>query len=334
MIDFSVIQKGNEFRVLQLTDMQIIDASQKRFPERLEAEATEKWQPQNMQKMLFESMDRLVAETNPDLIIVTGDITYGEFDDTGKSLIAFIEKMESYDIPWAPVWGNHDNESVLGVDWQCQQFIQAKNCLFEKGNTVGCSNYIIGIKNSCGELLRLIYMMDSNGCYNASKLSILQGVKTAVGFASEQMDWMRDSYANICKKHEKCVPSFVCFHIETIDFLRILQQKGYYNPEAFCKYDIVSNGEDFGDIHENMYAGEAPITVLPTFKAVNVDGAFFGHSHINNASIMGEGIRWTFGLKTGLYDYHEKEKLGGTLITLSDQCSRFSVQHIYSCFTK
>ncbi len=330
MIDFSITQKNKEFRILQLTDMQIIDSTQKRFPERLNEDSTERWQPNCMKEMLFDGMDRLVAETNPDLIIVTGDITYGEFDDTGESLLAFIEKMESYNIPWAPVWGNHDNESVLGVDWQCQQFINAKNCLFKKGITVGCSNYIIGIENSDGELLRLIYMMDSNGCYNASKLSILQGVKTSVGFSSQQMDWMRVSYANICEKHRKSVPSFACFHIETIDYLRILERKGYYNFDNFCKYDIVPNGDDFGDIHENMCAGEEPISVLPAFKAANVDGVFFGHSHINNASVVGEGIRWTFGLKTGLYDYHEKEKLGGTLITLSDCCSQFSIEHIRS----
>ena len=330
MIDFSVIQKGKEFRILQLTDMQVIDSTQKRFSERLNAEETEKWQPQNMKEMLFNSMDKLVAETNPDLIIITGDITYGEFDDTGKSLLAFIEKMESYNVPWAPVWGNHDNESVLGVDWQCQQFINAKNCLFKKGITVGCSNYTIGIKSSDGALCRVMYMMDSNGCYNASKLSLLQGVRTEVGLVSQQLDWMRASYANICKEYGNSVPSFVCFHIETIDYLQILEQKGYYNPQAFCKYDIIQNGEDFGDIHETICAGEYLISALSTFKAVNVDGAFFGHSHVNNASIVSEGIRWTYGLKTGLYDYHEKEKLGGTLITLSNKCSQFSVEHIRS----
>ena len=54
---------------------------------------------------------------------------------------------------------------------------------------------------------------------------------------------------------------------------------------------------------------------------------FFGHCHNNNASILHEGIRWTFGLKTGTYDYHEKEKLGGTLITLFDNLQEFSVEH-------
>ena len=330
MIDFSITQKGENLRVLQLTDMQVIDSTQKRYPERLKEEETKKWQPQNMREMLFDGMDRLVAKTKPDLIIITGDIIYGEFDDNGRSLLAFIEKMESYNIPWAPVWGNHDNECELGVDWQCKQLIEAKNCLFKKGITDGCSNYIIGIKNIQGELLRLIYMMDSNGCYNASKRSILQGVRSTVGFTSQQMDWMQTSYMNICEKSGKRVPSFVCFHIEAMDYVSILEQKGYYNPNAFEKYDIIANGEDFGDIHEDMWTGEEPISVLPTFQAVNVDGAFFGHSHVNNASIVGEGIRWTYGLKTGLYDYHEVEKLGGTLITLSSACAQFSVEHIES----
>ena len=328
MIDFFIVQKNKELRILQITDMQVIDSTQKRFPERIGEEETEKWQPQNMKEMLFADMDKLVGETNPDLIIVTGDITYGEFDDTGKSLLAFIDKMESYNIPWAPVWGNHDNESVLGVDWQCQQFINAKNCLFKKGITVGCSNYIIGIKNSEGELLRLMYMMDTNGCYNASQLSVLQGVKTTVGFTSQQMDWMHWTYENICEECGKAVPSFACFHIAIIDHLRVLEKKGYYNPNDFSKYNIASGGEDFGDIHELMWAGDEPISSLSTFKQVNVDGVFVGHAHINNASVLDDGIRWTFGLKTGKYDYHEKEKLGGTLITLSNECAQFSVEHI------
>ncbi len=330
MIDFSIFQKDKELRILQLTDMQIIDSTQKRFPERLSEEGTERCNPSHIKGRLFDHMDRLIAETNPDLIIITGDITYGEFDDTGSSLLAFIEKMESYNIPWAPVWGNHDNESVLGVDWQCQQFINAKNCMFKKGITVGCSNYVIGIKDDDGKLLRLVYMMDTNGCHNASQRSILQGVKTTIGFTSQQMDWMGLTYAKICEEYESVVPSFACFHIPTIDTVYALEKKGYYNHSNFSKIEILPNGEDFGDIHESFWVGDEPISAQATFKKVNVDGVFMGHTHINNASFIDDGIRWTFGLKTGTYDYHEKEKLGGTLITLKDEARIFSVSHIAS----
>lgn len=327
MIDFVVTQKKKDFKILQLTDMQIIDASQRRFADRLCNIEIEKLQPDNMNEMLFDSMDNLIKETCPDLIVVTGDIIYGEFDDNGNSLKAFIDKMESYGIPWAPVWGNHDNESVLGVDWQCEQFTLAENCLFKKGSTVGCSNYIIGIKNENGKLIRLVYMMDSNGCHNASNTSILQGVRQVVGFTSQQTEWMRSTYAQICKEHNKTVPCFVCFHIEPIDFIKILENKGYYDTNNFKKHDIAFNGEDFGQIHESICAGEAPVSVLSTFKEIHVDGVFFGHSHINNASIVDHEIRWTWGLKTGKYDYHEDDKLGGTLITVSNDGRNFTICH-------
>ena len=328
MIDFFITQKGENLRILQLTDMQVIDSSQKRFPERLGEAETKKWEPENMQAMLFDGMDALIAQARPDLILITGDIIYGEFDDKGSSMRTFVEKMESYQIPWAPVWGNHDNECVLGVDWQCKQFEDAKHCLFKKGNTDGCSNYILGIQDEEGELLRLIYMADTNGCANASPLSLAQGVIPKVGFTPTQGAWMRSSYARICEKYQKSVPSFVCFHIEMIDFLKALQEKGYYNPDNFAPVDIPQGGDDFGAIHERMWAGEDPIEMLPTFQAIHTDGTFFGHSHVNDASVVAGGIRWTFGLKTGTYDYHEKEKLGGVLITLHEKASKFTIEHL------
>lgn len=327
MIDFFIKQNGEELRILQLTDMQVIDSMQKRYPERLNEVGTEMWKPENMGKMLFDCMDKVVAQAKPDLIIITGDIIYGEFDDKGSSMLAFVEKMESYKIPWAPVWGNHDNECVLGVDWQCEQFEKAEHCLFKKGTTDGCSNYIIGIVDGEGELLRLLYMADTNGCYNASPRSIEQGVIPKVGFTEKQAEWMRESYASISAEYQKEVPSFLCFHIELIDYLQMLIKKGYYDPDNFSPVEI-AGGEDYGAIHEVMWAGENPIEMLPTMKAMRVDGAFFGHSHINDASVLDEGIRWSYGLKTGTYDYHEKDKLGGTLITLKDKAKVFSVEHV------
>lgn len=327
-MDFIVTQKSDELRILQLTDMQVIDSTQKRFADRLGDEETEKWKPENVKQMLFDDMDKLVAQTNPHLILITGDIIYGEFDDKGSSLLAFVEKMESYQIPWAPVFGNHDNECVLGVDWQCQQFEKAAHCLFKKGDTDGCSNYIIGIVDERGELLRLVYMMDTNGCGNASELSVQQGVIRNTGFTAMQMQWMKQTYESISREYGKRAPSFVCFHIEAIDYLRLLEKKGYYNADNFSPVDIADGGEDFGSIHERMWAGQKPIETLPTFRSACVDGAFFGHSHVNDASVVDEGIRWTFGLKTGTYDYHEKQKLGGTLIVLTNRAKTFLVEHV------
>jgi hypothetical protein len=57
-----------------------------------------------------------------------------------------------------------------------------------------------------------------------------------------------------------------------------------------------------------------------------VDGVFVGHCHAINTSILWQGIRWTYGLKTGQYDYHTPGQVGGTLITLNGES--FTVHHI------
>ena len=40
-----------------------------------------------------------MARAKPDLIFITGDITYGEFDDTGRSQTEIIGFMEQIGIP-------------------------------------------------------------------------------------------------------------------------------------------------------------------------------------------------------------------------------------------
>ena len=328
MIDFFVQAKDDTLKILQLTDMQVIDSMQCRYEGRLSEVSMIEAHPSKMAETLFDDMDALVARTNPDLIIITGDISYGEFDDKGTSLLAFIETMEKYGIPWAPVWGNHDNETVLGVDWQCKQFENAKHCLFKKGNTVGCCNYTVGLKNKAGELVRVLYMLDSNGCGNVSELSLAQGVKRTIGFAEEQLAWVEENYAAICKEYACEVPTFACFHIEPKDYWDALKIKGYVDRENFKPIDLDPATGDFGAIHEISWPGEEDAPhITPTLKKINADGVFFGHSHVNDASVEYDGIRWTYGVKTGRYDYHEKDKLGGLTITLPSDGKNFVIKH-------
>ena len=50
-------------------------------------------------KNLYRYIRELVARAKPDLIFITGDITCGEFDDTGRSQTEFIGFMEQFGIP-------------------------------------------------------------------------------------------------------------------------------------------------------------------------------------------------------------------------------------------
>ncbi len=316
-MDFVLDFSHENVKILQITDMQVIDSAQQRYEGRLCDEEYRKWLPDTKEKNLYCYIRKLVERTKPDMIIITGDITYGEFDDSGKSLEDFISFMDSFCIPWAPVYGNHDNETEKGTDWQNTSYENSEYALFKKGTVFGNGNYSVGIKVN-GKLQRVVYMMDSNGC---GKLNIAQG------FREDQIEWLKKESA------ENKIPSFCCFHIPSKDFSDAYISAGYQKehdtkdkPYFYeLSKDVAAKDGDFGK-KEEIFCGYLP-PMINTFKECGIDGVFAGHYHKINLSVVYQGIRFTMGLKTGLYDYHDKDAMGGTLITL---CGKdFSVNHEY-----
>lgn len=323
-MDFKLnINHGGDINILQITDMQVIDANQRRTPDRIDGWKLTQWVPEKNDENLYDHIRFLVKETSPDLILITGDIIYGEFDDNGSSFIDFTQFMDSFKIPWAPIFGNHDNESKMGIDWQCKQFEDSEYALFERGEVFGNGNYSIGIYQN-NILLRVIFMMDSNGC---GKLGIESG------FRDDQLAWLK-SEADAIHKDDPDLPLFVCFHIQTADFTDAYYKARYQTEEDkgwfdnFSKFeigvDVPAQNGDFGRKYEGIGHSVPPIISL--LKEIKADGVFAGHCHMTNTSVLYEGVRFTFGYKTGYYDYYDEESTGGTLIKLSGR--DFSVKHI------
>ena len=337
--DFSVeIKEIRPVRILQITDMQPVDPGQKRYAERIEV--SEPLTEEDLYRRIYRYIGEGVKRTDPDLIIVTGDCVYGEFDDDGSMLRSFIRYMESLNVPWAPVFGNHDNESKKGVSWQCRELENAENCLFSRGNVTGNCNYTIGITRN-GELLRVLYMMDSNGCGQAFRYGYKEDyppynegekVRTEQGFGDDQIDWVKQSAAKIDEEAGRTVPKFFCFHIPMYEIVEACYEKGYVqdkdnrNKEKFTLgREIPAKEGDFGTKGEIFAAFEKP-GAWQTFTACGMDGMFFGHCHVNTLSVNYKGVRITYGLKTGDFDYHDA--IGSTEITLSPDGKNFTVKHL------
>ena len=326
-LDFVIeVERGRNIRLLQLTDTQIIDGSQKRTPNRLQPAENIDWVPEMMRENLFDEIDRLVTLVEPDLILITGDIIYGEFDDAGTSLLKLIAVMDGYGIPWAPVFGNHENESVKGVDWQVEQLIRAEHCLFKRGNVTGNGNYNIGIVQN-GALVRTVYMLDSNGCGYIPDINIGK-VESAAGFADDQIAWVENRMSNIERVCGGKVPSFVGFHIPMAHFAAAKAQYTTLNTFTIGETFPAKNG-DFGGAQNNETIEgqfESP-KIHEILIRYGTDGVFAGHFHCNNTSIYHGGIRWTFGLKTGVYDSHPRHT-GGVYIEVAEGGASFACEQI------
>ena len=313
-------RKNTKIKLLQLTDMQFIDAEQRRTPDRLSAGEIRAWAPENFDVVCGDHIRSVIAQTHPDLIFLTGDLVYGSFDDAGTTFDWFCNFMDSLQIPWAPVFGNHDNESDMGVDWQCERLMASKYCVFARGSVSGNCNYSIGIAVG-DELLRVMYMLDSNGCHRTEHPKVMKEKR----IYRDQLEWLSESAEAIGN-----VPAFCCFHIPTKDFQDAMLSKSYGETPNDCfsiGVSVPAKDDDFGcQLQPLRTMAVSDLPLVPLFHKAGVDGVFIGHYHSVNTCIRYEGIRWVFGLKTGQYDFHELGQVGGTLITLEH--GGFDVAHV------
>ena len=242
--DFTVeVEEGRDIVVLQLTDPQIIDAAQARREDRLDAAEKVYWATDKMEERCYGYMRETILAVNPDLILMTGDLVYGEFDDNGTAFLSLIEFMEGFEIPWAPIFGNHDNETAKGAKWQCQQLENAEHCLFKKGDVTGNGNYTVGLVQG-GELKRAFIMLDTHGCLRSG------------GLITDQVDWFTDEAAKIKNSAPEANLSFV-MHIQPMVFKDAYAKYGFTNsgtsssPINIDKIDVRIEG-DFGYLGKDL----------------------------------------------------------------------------------
>ena len=354
--DFIVdVPTGRDPIVLQLTDTQIIDAGQIR-PGR-DGVDTAFWATDQVEERCYNFITETINATNPDLILLTGDNVYGEFDDKGTVWTSFVNFMDSFEIPWAPIYGNHDAESKMGVDWQCEQLMNAKYCLFDQKELTGNGNYSVGITQG-DKLTRVFYMMDTNGYGNASEETLANGhsVRT-VGFKQDQIDWYTKQIEILKEVSPETKISFA-YHIQQHSFAEAYSKYGFKAGEQSqdINIDLLDNKEDgdFGYIGRDL-KGEWDTSnqVYQGFKRLGVDSIFVGHEHCNSASVVYEGIRFQFGQKSSQYDRFNclepsgvvtgisgrpqaswKSLIGGSVIVLSETDGAIKDAYIYYCGEK
>lgn len=305
--------------ILQVTDTQIIDSSQQRYAGRLSAEETRFWAPENVYERMTKYLDGAVRAASPDLIVHTGDFVYGEFDDSGRMLDFHISLMEKYNVPWTLALGNHERETLLGTEELCRRLEKSPNCLFRAEKSFGGArlegngNFAVLLQRG-GEPAAVLYLLDSG----------VGDEKLPCGIHAVQRAWMRAVHANY-----PSLPAFAYFHIGPLATLKAAARHGY-SFENFVPFEL--HGEEFGYWGSKIYEQhciDGDGSLMELFREIGVAGVFCGHFHTLSTSLMYEGIRLTYGLKTGEYDSHIGGRLGGTLMSFPAAGKEgFSVRHI------
>lgn len=326
LVDFTVEVESSRPRVLQITDTQIQDGAQIRENELGNSDILS---IDKVEQACYQYIDAAIKKSQPDLILLTGDMVYGRYDDQGTVFQSLVEYIDSFKIPWAPVFGNHEAECEKGVDWQCEQLENAEYCLFKQGDVSGNGNYTVGLMHN-DELIRVFFMMDTMGNGKASEASKTgkNGTNAENGMAKDQLDWFAGKVDRIARVSPQTKLS-MAFHIPLAVFNDAMVEYGaptiadYNNlTDEMKNFTVDIDAYVGGKKNENDYGYLGILTVSnwdrdktawELIKSKGVDSIFAGHNHVNSASIVYEGVRLSYGLKTGLYDQVNYRQPDGTI---------------------
>ena len=297
-----------DFVILNLTDTQL---------------GTDEWEVGHINRnILVRTVTELVKRVKPDLITISGDLGWAGQLEAYEATADF---LDSFGIPWAPVWGNHDNqdgpefvERVVEVFSKCRYFT------YEKGDSVlGSGNYVIGIAENEKIVEGLILMDSHDRIFSIDEA----GNETAVyaKIIPEQIAWYKQQVYELFAKG--CKDTTMLMHIPIYAYRQAFEEafrkdipRDSVTLETFANEDCWNEGykDTVGVQLEGICSHPEEDGVFEIIAELDsTKNIIAGHDHINNWIINYKGIRLIYGLKTGPGCYWDPRLNGGTVILVN-----------------
>ena len=259
--------------------------------------------------------DQLVKEVQPDLITLTGDNAWSSY-----AYLELIKLLESYDIPWAPVMGNHDGQGCSSEFWCAYKLAKAEHCLFRFGpRDMGYGNYVINITQN-GEIIHTLFLMDTHSMIEEDNVNGTASDSNYDHLWPNQFEWYAWVLDGVAATAGRPVESTVIFHIPLYEYKTAWETATGvtdWESDKDAPFTGAYAESSFGVRHE--FGGWAPQS-NGFFDLIREKGStknvLCGHDHVCDYSIVYKGVRLTYALKMGPGCYWEPELNGGAVITV------------------
>ncbi len=213
----------------------------------------------------------------PDLVVLTGDVIDGGFcRDPLHAYASVAEPIIQRNLPWAAVFGNHDDEGSASREQLMAAMHKLPRCLSVSGpETVsGVGNYILTIDADDTPAARMFFL-DSHA-YADKKQRHYAWIR------QDQIDWF------LALPHD--LPALVFLHIPL--------------PE----YDLAwSNAASSGGKNEPVCCPKFNSGFFNAIKTTgDVMGVFAGHDHTNDFCAKLAGVQLCYGRAGGFSTYGKR----------------------------
>ncbi len=292
-------REDGTFRVLMLSDLQ---------------------ESANYDPRSLRSLEILIEESDPDLVIWGGDNCNGPEIGNEQDLIQFLDiftaPMEKKGIPWAHVYGNHDHDAPVDISRQQEIYESYASCI--SGHTDdsvhGKSNFVLPVYNSRDEIALAVWGMDTN--HTVHELDSLVGGKSMdelaglpndpIGYGIwgmlyfDQLMWYHNTSVELEKTAGRKIPGLLCMHIAPYEY-----KTACANPEICVKEGNYSEGLGCMPFNTGLFA--------LLLQRGDVKAICCGHTHRNDFDAEYCGIRLLWDACAGYRCYGVDERRGGRL---------------------
>lgn len=289
---------GKTLKILQLSDLHIGGGFLSRHEDRL----------------VFKTINEIVTKVMPDLIVITGDLVCSKPSisfsrNNMNSMVQIVMLLERMGIPYAITFGNKD--SVWYATHSREQLrnylMKQNNCLvgWDGEKIMGDSNYLIKVRDNKGDITNIMYFLDTNS-YSGYRH------KSYGTIHNDQIEWYEKKVNAYRLADKSVIPSCIFMHMPLPEFREAWKmcENGEYNVTYV-----------YGKVNEKISCPKKNSGLFDKIVRLKSSNAVFcGHDHLNNYSIIYDGVRLTCGksLDYIMYGKNISGHRGGTIIYLSE----------------
>jgi len=244
-------------------------------------------------RLTLSGIEKLVKSDDFDLVVITGDMMMSiSAPALFQKLIRF---MDGLGTPWTFVFGNH--ESDYDSYSRLLEKIRDTNNLYFKEGPLFPDSQALGVENHGNFMIEFtkddapfykVYLLDSH----AEREESTPGEGDYDYVRTDQVAWY------LGHVEDDTIASIMFMHIPLVQFSAPVPYEGIFDEDM-----VYAQGLDTGLFDAIEAAGRTK-------------GVFVGHDHLNNFSLVLDGVLLAYGEVTGYNAYGDLPR-GGRVIEIS-----------------
>ncbi len=275
-------------------------------------------------KRSLDAIELIVEREQPDLVLFGGDNSLGCSSE--KVLKNYVEKMtaamESRQIPWAHVYGNHDDEGALTRAQQQKVYESFAYCVSQTGpkDIKGVGNYVLPVYSSDEsrtDPVFAVWGLDSGSYVTDKGLAGSEAVLNYTMFRGHagssyaympfsQIQWYYNTSEEIEEYAGHKVPGMMYFHIPLQEFYEVV-----LNPEQTGMTGVQRDPVCAGPLNSGLFTA---ILERGDIRAISC-----GHDHINDYSAEFCGVKLCYASTLGYDTYHDEDIMGARMFIINEE---------------